>query len=341
MMPSAFPVALGVTLGASIVLMAGTSVRNLVRAPFSQVAAATAEVRSAEEETVIRIARQVSPAVVSISRSGGSGSGVVVRRDGIILTNAHVVGGVRTVQVGLADGRRIDGAVLGRDASLDVAIVRVNTRDLPTARVGDSDAIEAGQTAIAIGNPLGLERTVTTGVVSAVNRSPRGLALDGLIQTDAAISPGNSGGPLLDSRGQVIGINTAVIRAPGAEGLGFAIPINLAQYVMNQVLTTGRVVRAFLGVQYRDLEPELAEQFGLPVREGIILVTVGAGTPASRAGLARGDIITRVDDTTIRSGGDLRRLLRARQPGDVVRISVLRETGARTVNVRLTEAPAS
>ena len=219
-------------------------------------------------------------------------------------------------------------------------MVRVDAPNAPVAPLGDSDRLEVGQKAIAIGNPMGLERTVTTGVVSAINRSPRGIALDGLIQTDAAISPGNSGGPLLDSRGRVIGINTAVLRAPGAQGLGFAIPINLAQNVVEQILMTGHVVRAFLGVEYRDVEEEMSEQFRLPVRDGIVVSAVSPDTPAARAGIERGDIITRVDDTPIKQGGDLRRVLRERRPGDTVRITVVRLDGdSHTLTARLTQAP--
>jgi serine protease Do len=317
-------------------------------APFIPSPAATVDSAAAapltglteEELTIVTVARQVSPAVVSVVQTNGSGSGVVIRKDGIILTNAHVVGGERKVEVGLADGRKLDGEVLGQDPSLDVAVVRVSARQLPAATLGDSDRLEVGQLAIAIGNPLGLDRTVTSGVVSAVNRSPRGFGLDQLIQTDAAISPGNSGGPLLDSRAQVIGINTAVIRAPGSEGLGFAIPINLANDVVDQILTTGRVRRAFLGVEYRDVEPEIAAQFRLPVEEGVIVTLVAPNTPAQRAGLRPGDIVVQVDDTPVKQGGDLRRAMRSHKPGDTITLTVVGESGRRrTVRVRLAEAP--
>jgi serine protease Do len=343
-MKQTFTLALGLAVGAGFGLTAGTVTRDAIKPAWAQQYTTLAQPATpfgAEEQNVVRIARQVSPAVVSVSQQeGGSGSGVIVRPDGVILTNAHVVGMSRTVRVGLADGRRVDGRVVGRDPSLDVAIVRIDVPNAPVAPIGDSDGLEVGQTAIAIGNPLGLERTVTTGVISAVNRSPRGIALDGLIQTDAAISPGNSGGPLLDSRGRVIGINTAVLRAPGAQGLGFAVPINLAQNVAEQILATGRVVRSFLGVEYRDVEPEMAEQFRLTVREGIVVVSVSPSTPAARAGVERGDIITRVDDTPIKQGGDLRRVLRDRRPGDNVRITVVRMGGdTRTLSARLVETP--
>jgi serine protease Do len=294
-----------------------------------------------EERSIIGVARQVSPAVVSVLRPDGSGSGVMIRGDGILLTNAHVVGSFKRVRVGLADGRILEGEVLGQDPTVDVAVVRLPERDLPAARLGDSDSLEVGQRAVAIGNPLGLDRTVTSGVVSALNRAPPGFGLDQLIQTDAAISPGNSGGPLLDSRGRVIGINTAVIRAPGSEGLGFAIPINLANDVAQQLLTTGHVRRAFLGIEYRDLEPEIASTFGLPVQQGVIVAAVTSGSPADRAGLRRGDIITRVDDVPVPHGGDLRRALRARSPGAEVTLTVLRASKRFTARVRLAETPGT
>ncbi|MGQ0714953.1 MAG: S1C family serine protease [Gemmatimonadaceae bacterium] len=330
-----------VTIAGAIGLTIGSASRDALPVAVAQQGSAAATTLGEEEQNIIRVAAQLSPAVVSISRSGGSGSGVVVRSDGVLLTNAHVVGNARSVEVRLADGRRIPGEVLGRDPSIDIAVVRVNAGNLPTAPLGDSDALEAGQTAIAIGNPLGLERTITTGVVSAVNRSPRGFGLDGLIQTDAAISPGNSGGPLLDSRGQLIGINTAVIVGAGAEGLGFAVPINLAQDVMQQIITTGRVVRAFLGIQYVDIEPELARQFRLSTNEGVLVAAVGRRTPADRAGIAPGDIITGVDDVAIRQGGDLRRTLRERRPGDRITITVLRQGQSRRLTAELIEAPSA
>ena len=293
-----------------------------------------------EEQSVVRVAKQISPAVVSVVQPQGSGSGVILRADGVILTNAHVVGNARAVRVGLADGRQLQGRVLGRDATIDVAVVKVEGTNLPTAPVADSDALEIGQTAIAIGNPLGFERTVTTGVVSAVNRSlGRASTLDALIQTDAAINPGNSGGPLLDLRGRVIGINTAVLRADlGVQGLGFAVPINLANDALRQIVETGRVRRAFLGITYGDLEPEVAERFRLPVREGIIVGSVVRGSPADRAGIRQYDIITQVGSVKIASGGDLRRALRGRAPGDAVSVTVIRDEGARSVQVRLGEA---
>jgi serine protease Do len=294
--------------------------------------------RSAEEQTVIRVARTATPTVVSVSRRGGSGSGVIIRAEGVILTNAHVVGNVRTVEVRTADGRTLVGTVLGRDPDVDIAVVRVNATNLPAAPLGDSDRLEVGQIAVAIGNPLGLERTVTQGVVSAVNRAPQGLSIEtALIQTDAAINPGNSGGPLLDSAGRVIGINTAIL--VGTTGLGFAVPINVAIDVADQILATGRVRRAYLGINLIGLTPEIARQFRLPADEGVVVMNVGANTPAARGGLQRGDIIVAMDGTRIADDGEFRRLLRRHRPGETVRLDVVREDGKRqTVNVTLGEA---
>jgi S1-C subfamily serine protease len=303
-----------------------------------------AQGRLPDETTIIRVAKQVTPAVVSVTDPGvGLGSGVIVRADGIIITNAHVVGTASRVEVGLADGRQIPGQVLGRDPTVDVAIVRVQLTGLPTAPLGNSDQLEVGQTAIAIGNPIGLDRTVTTGIISAINRSPRGFELGGLIQTDAAINPGNSGGPLLDSQGRVIGINSAILQ--GTTGLGFAIPINLAQDIANQVLTTGHITRPYLGINPAELSPEIAERFNLPVREGVIVRTVDPNAPAGRAGLQPGDIIVSIDGAPTPTASELLRILRDRKPGDTIRVGVVRLdengrlAGRTTVAIQLAAVP--
>jgi S1-C subfamily serine protease len=296
--------------------------------------------RSSEEETVIRVARSATPAVVGISRNNGSGSGVIVRADGVIITNAHVVGNARTVRVTTADGRTLTGRVLGRDVDVDTAVVQVDATNLPVAPIGDSDRLEVGQIAVAIGNPLGLDRTVTRGVVSAINRDPRGINLySPLIQTDAAINPGNSGGPLLDSSGRVIGINTAMLA--GTTGLGFAIPINVATDVMQQILTTGRVRRAYMGIGPREITPEIARYFRLPIEEGIVVVQVTRNTPAQRAGILAEDFITAIDNQPVRTTADLNRILRARRPGDTIQVRIVRGSRTMTLPVTLGEAPAA
>ena len=331
-------------LAAAIVFAAGIAVggsrlfdRPVVRYADAQPSASQTPLTS-EEQNVIRVARQVTPTVVSIvAPNVGSGSGAVIRRDGMILTNAHVVGNARTVQVGLADGRKVVGTVLGRDRGLDVAVIRIPVNDAPVAPLGNSDQLQVGQLAIAIGNPLGLERTVTTGVISALNRPGRALGGETFIQTDAAISPGNSGGPLVDSRGAVVGINTAELLGQGVQGLGFAIPINLAMEMANQVLATGRYVRPYLGILYGDVDENLASQFRLPVRQGVLVTEVQPGSPAASGGVRAQDIITRINDTPVEMGGDLRRVLRGLKPGDEVRLTVVRPpNGSRaTVTVRL------
>ena len=298
------------------------------------------------EEVVIQVARQVTPAVVSVTHPGGSGTGFFIRDDGVLLTNWHVVQVrpgylINEVEVGLADGRRVRGEVLGGDPSLDVAVVRTGIEDAPVVAMGDSDRLQAGQTAIAIGNPLGLERTVTTGVVSAVNRSPRGFQFGGLIQTDAAINPGNSGGPLLDSRGQVVGINSAILSGSGGSiGLGFAIPLNVARDVAEQILTTGRVSYAYLGVGTSDITAELLRVWRLPVREGLIVTQVERGSAAAAAGIRPQDIIVSIDGESVTTSGDLRRMIRERRPGQTIRLELVRPPDGRreTVEVRLGEA---
>ena len=292
------------------------------------------------EKTVIEIVQRVSPAVVGVRTANGQGSGVLIREDGLILTNAHVVGGSPVVLVSLANGTESEGRVLGIARTVDIAVIDIDGSDLPTAPLGDSDVLQVGQSTIAIGNPIGLDRTVTTGVLSAMNRT-LGLGYEELIQTDAAINPGNSGGPLLNSNGQVIGINTAAVREiPGQgpiAGLSFAIPINLARDIAQQLATEGVFRRALLGIEHLEIDAALAEQFDLPVQSGVIVMRVGPDTPAQAAGIERGDIIVRIDDVAIKDGSDLRRFMRAHHPGDVVTVEVLRPRGRTRVRVQLGE----
>jgi S1-C subfamily serine protease len=331
---AALAVGVGIGVGQGVVSRGAPS--GLLDAQQQSIAALPPQ----QEDIAVRVARQATPAVVSIATEGGSGSGVIVNRNGTIITNAHVVGNSRTVRVGLQSGQMLQGTVRGRDPSVDVAVVQIPGSNFPSAPLGDSDRLAVGQMAVAIGNPFGLERTVTTGVVSAINRSIDE-QFEPLIQTDAAINPGNSGGPLLDSRGQVIGINTVVLRDPSggaASGLGFAIPINLANEIARQIIATGRVRRAYIGVVPADITPDLAAQFALPVQRGIILRGVGRGTPAAEAGLQVADIITQINGQAINSSGDLRRFLRAAQSGTTATLTVLRPApngAAQRVQIRV------
>ncbi|MBI3998698.1 MAG: trypsin-like peptidase domain-containing protein [Armatimonadetes bacterium] len=269
----------------------------------------------------------------------GQGSGVIIRRDGLILTNNHVVQGAQEITVTLLSGRSLRGRVLGADRFSDLAVVKVDSPQLlPVVELGSSGTLQVGQLAIAIGNPFGLGSTVTVGVVSALNRSIQAgpdFVVENLIQTDAAINPGNSGGALLDSSGRLIGINTAIIRE--AQGIGFAIPIDHARVVMDQIITRGRVVRPALGVEIRgEIDPNTARAYGLPIDHGVLVVPQ-PGSPAERAGMRPQDIIVAIDGQKISNISDLRREIFKKKPGEVVKVEVFREGQRITLSVTLTE----
>ena len=293
--------------------------------------------RSSDESNTISVARDVSPAVVTILERGGLGSGVIIDgKNGIILTNNHVIansGG--SVGVKLKNAKTLRGRVLGSDPNIDIAVVKVDAADLPQAILGDSDNLQVGQTAIAIGNPLGLEQTLTHGVVSALDRKLSPNDEEGFIQTDAAINPGNSGGPLLDSKGRVIGINTAVLRSNEAQSLGFAVPINTARDVAQRILSPGTARRAIMGVVPVSITPQMASQYRLPVGEGVLLYSVPDGSPAAAAGLREGDILTRIDNTPLAGKGDLLKYLRSKKPNEVVTVSGIRPRGKFSAKVTL------
>ncbi|HOQ27805.1 MAG TPA: trypsin-like peptidase domain-containing protein [Armatimonadota bacterium] len=299
------------------------------------------------QEAIIAVARAVSPTVVGVIRMQdgereGLGSGVIVGEDGLILTNNHVVAGARELVVALADGRELPATVVNTDPISELALVKVDAKGLPTATLGDSDQLRVAQTAIAIGNPLGFERTVTVGVVSAINRHlpDRRAELDNLIQTDAAINPGNSGGPLVDIQGRVIGINTLVVRGPvGAGGLGFAIPASTARDFISDVQRYGRVVRTRLGITPVDIDREIARRFDLPITEGVLIRRVFSDSPASRAGLRERDIVVNANGTVVRNLGDLRRVIRSKRVNDPMTLTILRDGERIRVMLRLAERP--
>ncbi|HEX2998777.1 MAG TPA: trypsin-like peptidase domain-containing protein [Armatimonadota bacterium] len=299
------------------------------------------------ETQVITASRSGAPTVVGVvnsERGGreGLGSGVIIEPTGLILTNNHVVAGARSLRVALADGRDLPAKVIASDPIYELALIKVEANGLPTAALGNSDRLQVAQTAIAIGNPLGFTRTVTVGVVSALKRylpDERAELMD-LIQTDAAINPGNSGGPLLNINGQVIGINTLVVRGPvGTSGLGFAIPINIAKDFINDIRRYGRVIHPWIGVAYTDIDEEVATRFHLPVSKGVLVLSVERGSPAEQAGLHERDIITAADGKPIDDGGALRQTIRGHQVGQTVALTVLRDGRHLTVTVRLAERP--
>jgi len=269
-------------------------------------------------------------------RSGGSG--VIVDKEGYILTNNHVVEGADKVKIRLNDGREFTAMVKGQDSRTDLAVLHIKAKDLPVATLGDSDKLEVGEWAIAIGSPFGLEHTVTVGVISAKGRTGLGTGTyEDFIQTDASINPGNSGGPLINIDGEVVGINAMIIQ-PGT-GIGFAIPINMAKQILNDLIKQGKVVRPWLGISVQDLTPEMADQFQVKEKEGVLVAQVHQGTGAEKAGLASGDIIKSVDDKAIKNTNELIKEIQKKKVGQKVKLNVVRDGKPMTIEVPLTAMP--
>ena len=268
----------------------------------------------------------------------GEGSGFVVDSDGYILTNHHLVPGPGRVRVRFADKRELPARRVGSDASTDLALLKVEARGLPTVRLGDSDRLRIGDWVCAIGNPLEFDHTVTVGVVSSKGRKIFNPSFDAYIQTDAAINPGNSGGPLVDLEGEAVGISAAV--SSEAEGIGFAVPINVARGVLAQLRDHGRVQRGYLGIQLHELDPDLARMIGLGEPRGALVVDVVEGEPAEKAGLRPWDVVTAVSGAAIEDGDALVRTISALRPGTEVGLEVVRDGGPVTVKARLGERGA-
>ncbi|HEY9825389.1 MAG TPA: HhoA/HhoB/HtrA family serine endopeptidase, partial [Stenomitos sp.] len=264
----------------------------------------------------------------------GTGSGFILSKDGLILTNSHVVDGADTVTVLLKDGRSLQGKVLGQDSLTDVAVVKIQANNLPVVQVGDSDQLRPGEWAIAIGNPLGLDNTVTAGIISATGRTSGDIGVPdkrvGFIQTDAAINPGNSGGPLLNQYGQVVGMNTAIIG--GAQGLGFAIPIKTAQRIANQLIATGKVNHPFLGIRMTSLSPELRQQINadpssnirIQEDEGVLIYQVLPNSPALRAGLRPGDVIKKINGQVVTKASQVQQSVEDTGTGKSLQVEIKR-----------------
>lgn len=345
---------LGMAVGA-LVWQASTSSQNIRVADGASAPAASQQDLGAlgpDERNVIRVARTVGPSVVSVlnmqsPRIGaplvraGLGSGLIVREDGLILTNAHVIENADRVDVSLGAGAPMTAKVLGADPRIDIALLKIPRRGLQVAKLGDSDKLLVGQQAIAIGNPLGFERTVTVGVISALNRviPGGGAPLRDLIQTDASINPGNSGGPLLNSSGEVVGINTALVSGEGGGGLGFAIPINVAQRAISDVQKYGRIIVPWIGISYGEITPEIARALGLPVSEGVIVAAVVKGGPADKAGIKPDDIIVQIGDRKVTGSAVIENFIRNARVGQKVEIVIVRDSGRKQVTVELAEMP--
>lgn len=269
-----------------------------------------------------------------------SGSGVIVDPRGFILTNNHVVENAAEVEVRLSDDRKFPATIVGRDPKSDLAVLKVDAGSaaLPVAELGDSDKLRIGQWAIAIGNPFGLDRTVTAGIISATGRTRVGVATyEAFIQTDASINPGNSGGPLLNLDGKVIGINTAIVSS--GQGIGFSIPINMAKDIMGQLMAKGRVVRGWLGIAIQDLTPELAAGFGVKPGSGVLVSDVMKDSPAEAGGLKSGDIITDFGGATIKDVTDLQKRVAAVEPGRPSPMIVIRDKNKTTLTIKIGEQP--
>ncbi|MEY3329872.1 MAG: hypothetical protein RLZZ115_2755 [Cyanobacteriota bacterium] len=279
----------------------------------------------------------------------GTGSGFILSADGVIMTNSHVVEGTERVQVVLKDGRRFDGKVLGSDAVTDVAVIKIDADNLPSVKIGNSEALSPGEWAIAIGNPLGLDNSVTVGIISATGRSSSDIGVPdkriGFIQTDAAINPGNSGGPLLNAKGEVIGMNTAIIS--GAQGLGFAIPINKAQQIAQQLATTGRAEHAYLGIEMVTLSPELYQElkeipdldFPITQDNGVLIMKVISGSPAMKSGLKPGDIIVKIDEKPMTKSDNVQELVQNKNVGIPMKVELNRQGNSLILEVKTGNMP--
>ncbi|ARU04606.1 peptidase [Comamonas serinivorans] len=271
----------------------------------------------------------------------GEGSGFIVSHDGLILTNAHVVRGASDVNVKLTDRREFKAKVLGSDTKTDIAVLKIEAKDLPVVKLGSSQDLQVGEWVLAIGSPFGFENSVTAGVVSAKGRSLPDESYVPFLQTDVAVNPGNSGGPLFNARGEVVGINSQIYsRSGGYQGLSFAIPIEVASQVKDQIVKTGKVEHARLGVTVQEVNQALADSFNLPKPEGALVANVEAGSPAEKAGLKSGDVITRYNGQPIVASGDLPALVGMGMPGTQAKLDVIRQGKSESLNVTLGGAQA-
>jgi serine protease Do len=273
----------------------------------------------------------------------GQGSGVIVEANGLIVTNNHVVNKADDIRVFLSDKREFKGKLIGTDAKTDIAIVKIEATGLPTIPWADSDQLEVGEYVLAVGSPFGLTQTVTMGIVSAVGRASMGIAeYEDFIQTDAAINPGNSGGALVNVRGELVGINTAIFsQSGGSMGIGFAVPSNLSRAIMDQLVRTGKVVRGWLGVAIQDLTPELATQFGITETKGVLVSDVMEDSPAKKAGFERADVIVEYDGKSMDSPTHLRNAVAQTPIGKKVSIKLIRDKKPKTIEVAIVEQPKS
>jgi serine protease Do len=352
----------------------GASMIQASHAPEAAFAAAAPPVREAVNmpATFSPVVKAVLPAVVNISstkvirtsgsfggednpfgdlfpgfrmpdrpqRQQGEGSGVIVSSDGYIVTNNHVVDGAAELTVSMADKREMKARVIGTDAKTDIALIKVDAKDLPHVVLGDSSRVEVGDIALAMGNPFGLGQTVTMGIISATGRSGLGIEdYEDFIQTDASINPGNSGGALVNTRGELIGINTAILsRSGGNQGVGFAVPVDLVRHIMTQLKENGTVTRARLGVYFQELTPKLASALGVKASQGAVVTEIVPDGPASKSGLAKDDVIVALDGKSV-DGRSLRNAVGSMAPGSTINLRVLRGSAERNYAITLDRMP--
>ena len=269
------------------------------------------------------------------------GSGVLISRQGYLLTNNHVIDGADEIQVLLADGRSVQATVVGTDADTDLAVLHIDIENLPAIVIGNSRNLRVGDVAMAIGNPFGVGQTVTLGIISATGRDRLGInAYEEFIQTDAAINPGNSGGALINARGELVGINSAIYsKSGGSQGIGFAIPINLAKGVMTQIIEQGHVVRGWLGIEAQDLTPQLAESLDIPGVEGVLIAGVLRDGPADQAGLLPGDVVTTINGELTTDAREAMRIISRQKPDSTIELGGIRETQSFTLRARVIQRP--
>lgn len=279
------------------------------------------------------------------TRQEGSGSGVIVNPNGFIITNNHVVGDAKSIEVKLADGRRLKGTVVGTDEPTDIAVVKVDASDLPAATLGVSEKMQQGDWVVAVGSPFGLEQTITAGIVSATGRRLQSSPYDAFIQTDASINPGNSGGPLVNLRGEVVGINTMIFtKSGGNQGIGFAIPSDMVKKVYDQLVSgNGKVVRGYMGIAVADLTPAIAESLNVPAEtKGALVSDVASeASPAAKAGLKSGDVITGIEGKAVGSAADLTSMVADFAPGTSINVAYIRDGASKTTSVTLIERPSA
>jgi S1-C subfamily serine protease len=365
----------GAAVGIGAAIDTDGETQTVVNTVSASPPAAAFDVSETEAKSVQQIYEQAAPGVVQVTSTSvvsGSpffgpqsatslGSGFVVDKDGYIVTNYHVIEDASEVEVNFSSDDRVPAKIVGSDPSTDLAVLKIDAQAsaLTPLPLGNSDAVHVGDAVVAIGNPFGLERSVTAGIVSALQRditAPNGYTIDKVIQTDAPINRGNSGGPLLNARGEVIGVNSQIESVTGGNvGIGFAVPVNTVKEVVSQIKQTGKVEHAYLGVQMQAIDEQLAETFKLPADEGVLIVSVVEGSPADEAGLKGGDkevivsgasyvlggdIVTRADEQAVATPDDLRRKIMEKDPGDSITLDIHRGDSQRTVDVTLGRQPA-